>query len=463
MCQKSHSGSLPETPVPLSATPINKLFLQMAMPMVFGMVINGMYNLVDAFVVSRFIGNSAMAAVSIAFPLQMIIIALAATVSNGASVLVSQLLGAGQNSQANNVVTTAIRLVIFLAMAIIIFMLLSKSSLWRFLNVPAELQSAVSDYFMPLALGSICVFSLSLITDLLRAQGKMKALFSVILIGAMANIVLDVLFIIVFGWGITGAAMATLAAQLLACLVAAKSFIRPRASEQWSIRAGLFKTKIAKNILSLGAPVLFQYIGASIIIGLVNTMIAASLDHNTVKWLSAYGIIGRFNVFIILPLIAMTNASQTIISFNHGANNTERVQQALIQGLKANVSYLLIMASLLLGMPSILIGAFTNDTTVIELGQSIARMMFILLPLAGISAMLISYLQGIGKAKQALLLSLVKAYGLILPLLFIIQSFWGFEKLWYAFPVADLGAVIIASYIVIEIKTKNKRLVKETT
>lgn len=458
MSQKSLSGSCPE---PLLTKPIKKLFFQMAMPMIFGMLINGMYNLVDAFVVSHFIGSKAMAAVSLAFPLQMIIIALAATISNGSSVLVSQFLGAEKKLKANNVVATAIRLIIFLAITIAILVILFKSTLLGTLKVPIELQGTVSDYFMPLALGCILIFSLSLISDLLRAQGKMKVLFSVILIGATANILLDVLFVVVFNWGVGGAAAATLSAQFLGCLVGVNNLMRSHSSKQWSIKSGLFETKMARNILSLGAPVLLQYTGASIIIGIINTMIAVSIDDNTTQWLSAYGIIGRFNIFIILPLIAMTNASQTIISFNHGAKMDDRVQQALIQGLKANFSYLLIMVCLLLLIPSVLMAGFTSDKMVIAIGGEIARMTFVLLPLAGISSMVIAYLQGTGKAKQALLFSLIKVYMLVLPSLFILQYFWGFEKLWYAFPVADLGAIIVASYFFIAFKKSNMQSVKQ--
>jgi Na+-driven multidrug efflux pump len=112
-------------------------------------------------------------------------------------------------------------------------------------------------------------------------------------------------------------------------------------------------------------------------------------------------------------------------------------------------------------LPSVLISGFTSDKAIIEIGEKIARMMFISLPLAGISSMVIAHLQGTCKAKQALLFSLIKVYILVLPLLFIIQYFWGFEKLWYAFPVADLVATILfSSYLVSIFKKQQMRLAK---
>jgi len=115
------------------------------------------------------------------------------------------------------------------------------------------------------------------------------------------------------------------------------------------------------------------------------------------------------------------------------------------------------MASLLLAIPNVLLAAFTNDKVVIELGVEIAQMMFIFLPLAGISSTAVAFLQGIGYAKQALLLSMVKVYFLVLPLLFVIHTLWGFEKLWYAFPLADLGALALVSGLFIVYKKNNTR------
>jgi len=454
---KSHSGSRPENQNLLATQPINTLFMRLAMPMVFGMLINGLYNLVDAFFVSQFIGSDAMAAVSIAFPLQMVIISLAASISNGSSVLVSQFLGANNPLKANHIVSNAIRLIILLAVMIAVISFFLQSSLLQILQVPTTLKEGVIDYFMPLALGSILVFLLSLLSDLLRAQGKMKALLVIILMGAIANILLDALFIVVFDWGLTGAATATLSAQLLGCILGIKYFSPSNSILKLQPLSSPLNVNIAKNILALGAPVLIQYAGASILIALINAMISFSINDHTVNWLSAYGIIGRLNIFMILPLIAMTNATQTIVSFNHGANNKARTHQALRQGIKASVVYLSIMASLLLAIPNVLLAAFTNDKVVIELGVEIAQMMFIFLPLAGISSTAVAFLQGIGYAKQALLLSMVKVYFLVLPLLFVIHTLWGFEKLWYAFPLADLGALALVSGLFIVYKKNNTR------
>ncbi|MEW6981384.1 MATE family efflux transporter [Colwelliaceae bacterium 6471] len=458
MSQNSQSGNSPEQKNSLLTQPINKLFMQMAMPMVIGMIINGLYNLVDAFFVSRFIGSSAMAAVSIVFPLQMIIIALATTISNGASILVSQYLGANRLVKVSCVIVAAFRLIAVFSVFIAIMPIVFNQHLLRILNVPSALQTTVNDYFMPLALGSILIFILSLLTDLLRAQGRMNALFVGVLVSAIANVILDWLFIVVFNWGVSGAAVATLSGQFIGCIIGVFYFTQQMSLRKILTQSGLFDMEIVRKIITLGIPVLLQYVGAALIIGLVNGLIAASIDDSSAQWLSAYGLIGRFNIFIILPLIAMTNASQTIISFNYGGGNNERVKQALIHGIKANIKYLSIMASMLLIIPELLLSGFTTDALVIETGAKIARMMFILLPLAGISSITIAYFQGVGRAKQAMMLTMAKVYILIVPLLLTINYTLGYTKLWYAFPVADIATVALASYLFWQLRKNEVKL-----
>ena len=454
MTKKSISDNLSEQQNSLAVQPINKLFMHMAMPMMIGMIINGLYNLVDAFFVSRFIGSNAMAAVSIVFPLQMVIIALATMVSNGASILVSQYLGANQSAKVSSVIHAAVRIIIIFTVLIAITSILLNQMLLQVLYVPEVLRTSVNDYFLPLALGGILIFTLSLSTDLLRAQGRMNILFIGILVSAIANVIFDWLFIVVFDWGISGAAIATLSAQFIGCVIGLVYFFEQIPRRKFFVQSNLFDITIVRQIFVLGSPVLLQYIGAALIIGIINGLVAASVDNNA-HWLSAYGIIGRFNIFIILPLIAMTNASQTIISFNYGRGSTERVRQALLHGLKANVKYLSIMACMLLIIPEALLSVLTSDKVIIDTGAKIARMMFILLPLAGISSMTIAYFQGVGKAKQALILTMTKVYILIIPLLLFINIMWGYKNLWYAFPVADIVTLALASYLFLCLRKKN--------
>ncbi len=458
MKQKSTPGSTPDAQHKLLAQPVNTLLMKMAMPMVIGMLINGLYNLVDAFFVSRYIGSQALAAVSIVFPLQMIIIALATTISNGTSILVSRYMGAGRLFKVNAIVINAVQLIVVFSLSIATLSLLFNPALQQLLGVPEALKSDVNDYFIPLATGSALVFTLSLFSDLLRAQGRMEALFVGILASAAANLVLDWLFIAVFEWQVLGAALATLAGQLLGCITGL-IYLRRRSPLMPGYAPNCrVNISTAGQILALGLPVMLQYMGAALIIGVINALITSSLTPDNERWLSAYGLIGRLNIFVILPLIALTNVAQTIISFNHGSGHAERVEQTLKLGLKVNMAYLSVLALVLLVFPHALLAGFTDNRDIIDTGAKIARMMFLLLPLAGISFMTTAYFQGVGKAPQALLLTLTKVYLLILPLLFLIESNWGYQKLWYAFPAADIATVLLATVLFTSLRKRGAAL-----
>ena len=448
MCTQTSSHKLSSNDSPLAKQPIDKLFLTLALPMIFGMLLNGLHNLVDTYVVSQFIGSQAMAAVAIAFPIQMCVLAIATMINNGASILMSQALGANNHSEKSLVIFTAIKLSVLISTAIAVGYYIFSSSMLEILRVPKELESQVHQYFFPLMLGNMSIFTVALFCDFFRASGKVDKLFILILVNALTNLVLDLLFVIGFDMGVRGAALATLGSHLLTCLVGLR-FIPFNLASQAEIRkkAMTLDFGMAKKIAQFGTPTLLQYSGAAIVIGIVNFLLSNAKPVNASDWLSAYGIICRLNVFVILPLIAMTHAIQTIVSFNHGLGNYTRVKHAVKLGLRVCFLYLTCLWGLLLLLPEPLIGIFSDERTVVELAARVSKMMYFLLPLASISMVASAYLQGINRPTWAIFVTLFKIYILIIPCLYVLELSLGYQQLWYAFPAADLLVVLIVAFV----------------
>jgi putative MATE family efflux protein len=435
-----HSNITP----PLTSENIKRLYAKIAIPMAFAMVISGMYNMVDAYFIAKYIGVDAFAAVSAVFPFQMLVIALGAFISNGASILVSQYWGAQKNHQAQSVINNAFTLVLLVSIVLSILVVSSTSQMLRAIGLSDQLLTDASAYFIPITLSAVLVLSLSLITDLLRAQTNMQALLLIILLGAVSNALLDFLFIVVFNMGISGAASATILCQFVGSVLGLKLLSSPNSLFKIAKLKISLDFEIISRFLSLGLPVFMSYLGASIVMLVVNTNIARSTLGDSEQLLAAYGIISRINIFIILPLIAISQASQTIIAHNFGAKHVLRVKKAGIAGALIATCYLSLMTLCLYLLPRQIITLFTQQESLIEQAQTIAGIMFLLLPLSGISTISVAYFQATGKAKLALLLSTAQIYLFLLPGILLIGAKLELHNIWYAFPLTHCLSLLLA-------------------
>jgi putative MATE family efflux protein len=435
----------PKNATPLETESITRLYAKIAIPIAFGMVLSGLYNIIDAFFIAQFVGAEAFAAVSAIFPLQMLIIAIGALISNGVSIIVSQYWGAKKYDEARKVLDNAFTLILLLAIVLAIPIFGYTSQILNAISVTELLFVDAKAYFVPITLGAIFVLSLSLICDLLRAQTNMQGLLLIILFGTIANIFLDYLFIVVADMGTRGAAFATLLGQLMAIILGLKILSADKSSLKISKLRLTLNIDVIIRFLSLGLPVFISYLGASIIMLLINSSIAHHALIDPEQFIAAYGIISRINIFLILPLIAISYASQTIIAHNFGANIAHRVKKTAITGVVIATCYLCVVALCLYLLPRQIIGIFSQQESLISQTQSIAEIMFLMLPFSGISAICIAFFQATGRAKLALTLSITQVYVFLLPGILLILNMFDLSKIWYAFPLTQCLSILLTA------------------
>lgn len=436
------------TPSSLESEKLRNLYVKIALPMAFGMVLSGLYNMVDAYFIAQYVGDIGFAAVSAIFPLQMLVIALGAFISNGVSIVVSQYWGAGQNSKAQTVINNAFTLVLLLSIVLAILALSATSPFLRASGVTDLLFDDARAYFIPVTMGAVLVLSLSLITDLLRAQTKMQSLLLIIILGAVSNVILDYLFIAVFNFGVSGAAYATIICQLMGLLLGIRLLNNPTPLLSIEKLSFALNFGIINKFLSIGMPVFISYFGAAVVMVFINTRISQSDLIGSTQWLAAYGIVSRINIFLILPLIAISHASQTIIAHNYGAKNFLRVKNAAITGAFMASSYLAVMTLCLQVFPRQIITVFSPQESVLANSETIIGTMFMLLPLAGVSAICIAFFQATGRAKKAMLLSSAQIYVFLLPAMIFISAKFELSALWYAFPLTHVLSALLAISLV---------------
>lgn len=428
---------------PLSTNNIYTLFAKIALPITFGMLISGLYNIVDAYFIARYVSENAFAAVSAIFPLQMLLIALAALIGNGVSIAISQYWGANNDSATKTVINNAISIILFIWLAVALLSYVYEHTILTSIGITPVLFTEASAYFLPIMVGSIFLFLICFISDILRAQTNMMSLFLIILLGAIINIVLDFLLVVVFNFGVLGAALATLTGQFFGIIVGLKLLKNgPYALRLSSLKLEM-KFQVIKHFLSLGLPVFITYIGASLIIMIINIAITQHIGTDKELMLAAYGMNGRINIFIILPLIAISQAVQTIIAYNFGANQLHRVKEAALAGICIATSYLLVMTVILYSLPHQIFALFSDNKQLIQQATAIANTMFLALPLVGLSIVTTAYFQAIGKAKIAMLISSVKVYLLLIPTILWLIAYFDISTVWYAFPLTEVIASLL--------------------
>ncbi|HBD22903.1 MAG TPA: hypothetical protein DC023_00595 [Oceanospirillaceae bacterium] len=434
----------------LGEKPILPLFFGIATPIAVGMMVNGLYNVVDAIFVTRVLGANAMGGISIIFPIQMFVFALAGLIGSGMASIVARQLGAKQVDDAQATIDMATRLTIGFTLVLTVGIYLNMQSILEFMGVSEVLMPYAMDYLLPITLLGIPITMLNQIpSDALRAEGKAMYMMAIMTFSALLNIALDALFLFVFKSGVEGVAYATVIAQFIALAIGMWFFVAGKT--QLKIRPFAYQpdNKTLNEIVLLGIPLLISHAGVSIFIAFTNFSLAHLSGINNDLYISAYGLVGRLVIFAILPLIAMTVACQTIAGYNYGAKQYQRVLTMFKIGMLVSMGYGVLMSGIMILAPHPIIGIFTNEPELINAAAGISLWVFMGFALANAHGLGSSLFQALGRAREALFLSSLRIYILLLPGLIILPIFFGLQGLWLAFPLADIVAFVIVSVLLL--------------
>lgn len=430
----------------LSSPAILSVFLKLSVPMAIGMLLNGLHTLVDALFIAQFVGEQAFAAVSAVFPLQVALVALAALFANGASVLLSRSLGAGRAQDGQQIVSTGSFLAWLIAAIVALATWFGGPLLLAAMGLEHNLYADAWTYLMINGVGCLVLFNLSVVADVHRGLGRSNTLFLIILLGALANIALDILLVILLNWGVTGAALATLISQALAWWYGIRA-LNSRPELRQALRPYWYRGW-GRRILLQGLPVTLMYLGGALVMLTCTVQIARLAAEQGESMLAAYGLLGRISIFISLPMIAMTHSCQTLTAYHAGAGSKRLAKQSIKVGLLSTSGYLSLMALLLMLAMQSIAGLFSDNPLQVHMATDIAGLLYLALPLAGISAVAIAALQALGKPHLALVLSLAKTYLFMMPMLVLLACWAGLDMMWYAFPGAELLSVTLVLCLV---------------
>jgi putative MATE family efflux protein len=439
---------------------ISKLLRSYSVPAIIGMVVNALYNVVDSIFVGQGVGEIGLVAVTLAFPLMVVLMAVGMFVGLGAAALVSIRLGQQDKDGAEMILGNAVTLMIILVLLTTAVSLTFLDPLLVLLGATPEVMPYARDFSTIILAGSIFMHVSFGINNLIRAQGDPKTALKTMLIAALLNAALNPLFIFGFHMGIKGSAWATVLAQAVATVWVLTYFIRGAGTMRLQVKNLPLRREIVAGIARIGmAPFLLQ-LSASLVMVILNYQLLA---YGGVLAVAAFGIVNRVLMLSLMPVMGISQGAQPIIGFNYGAGNYRRVIEVVKLATFAATAFCCLGFLVILLFDEPIVRLFNGNVELVRLGSTGLKTFLALLPIIGVQLIGANYFQAVGKAKYAIVFNLLRQIILLIPLVYILPKFFGLMGIWLAGPISDLVASMVTAWFVArEIKNLERRAALQT-
>lgn len=421
----------------MGETPIRRLVLTMALPIVLSMLIQALYNIVDSIFVAQ-IGEQALAAVSFAFPVQMVIISVSVGTSVGVNSLMSRYLGQKNLELANASVKNGILLAILSWLLFVLFGIFGSRLFMKAFTNDVVLIDLGVDYISICSIFSIGVFVQIIMERIMQATGN--PVYSMLLqgAGALVNLILDP--VLIFGWfglpqmGVAGAAVATVIGQIVAMSLGIW-LTNHRISEiNLNLKGYRPSGRIIQNIYAVGIPAMFVQGMAAILTVGMNVVLGGFSE----LAVSVFGVYYKLQNFVFMGILGLTNALIPIVGYNFGAKQPRRITGAIRFTLLLSIGVTVVATLLFQLIPVSLLQMFQAQQDMLAIGVPTLRIISSSFVFAGVSMILCSAFQAMGNGMLSLWITLGRQLVIVLPLAFWFASEWGLTATWLAFPISEI-------------------------
>ena len=437
----------------MGVMPVNKLLLSMSLPIMISMLVQALYNIVDSIFVAK-ISENALTAVSLAFPIQSLMIATATGTGVGVNAILSKSLGEKNFEKANR---TAVNRVFLAVMSYILFVIIGLTvtmPFYRSQTSDAEILAYGKQYLTIVCVASIGLFAQIIFERLLQSTGK--TIYTMITqgTGAIINIILDP--ILIFGllgfpaMGVTGAAVATVAGQIVGGIMGV--VINEKVNHEIKLIWKGFRPSLQMigAIYRVGVPsIIMQAIGSLMTYGMNLILISFTSTATAV-----FGVYFKLQSFIFMPIFGLNNGMIPIVAYNYGAGKKER----LIKTVKLSVAYA--MAVMVIGflifqtLPQVLLQWFNASDRMMEIGVPALRIISISFLLAGFCIICGSVFQALGNGVYSMVVSIARQLVVLLPVAFLLSKLGNVNYVWWAFPIAELMSLALSTFFLFRIYHK---------
>ena len=431
----------------LGSAPIPKTLMALGIPIMIGMLINALYNLVDAYFVSG-LGKSQMGAISVVFPLGQVVVGLGLMFGNGAASYLSRLLGRRDKDTADKVASTALYSSILIGAIIILLSAIFLKPILVMLGATETIMPYALTYARIYVLS--CVFNVFNVTmnNIVSSEGAAKTTMCALLLGAVLNIGLDPLFIYTLDMGVEGAAIATAISQMVSTLVYLTYVLRKKSVFSFSIKEFSPTRQMVTEILKIGVPTLVFQLLTSLSIALINR--ASSNYGDSV--IAGMGAVTRVTSMGTLVVFGFLKGFQPIAGFSYGAKKFDRLREAIKTSIIWSTSFCLVVGLVMAVFSTQIISQFTEgDNQMILVGQKSLFANGITFILFGFYTVYSSLLLALGKGAAGFFLGACRQGVCFVPVVLLLPMVWGMNGILYAQPIADVISVVITVFMALHL------------
>lgn len=434
----------------MGVMPVNQLLISMSLPMMISMLVQALYNIVDSIFVSR-IDENALTAVSLAFPIQSLMIAVGAGTGVGVNALLSKSLGEKDFEKANK---TAVNGVFLAGMSFLVFLLigiLAVKPFYRSQTNEAQILAYGNQYLTIVCCCSFGLYAQFIFERLLQSTGKTVYTMITQGLGAVINIILDPIFI--FGYfgvprmGVAGAAIATVIGQILAGTVG--FVVNQKKNKEISLDFKGFRPdkKIIGQIYQVGVPsIIMQSIGSVMTYGMNRILMTFTSTAAAV-----FGVYFKLQSFVFMPVFGLNNGMVPIVAFNYGAGNRDRVIKTMKYSIAYAVALMMIGFAVFQVFPAQLFSLFDASETMLSIGVPALRIISISFLFAGFCIVSGSVFQALGNGVYSMVVSIARQLVVLLPVAYLLSLTGNVNYVWWAFPIAELMSLSMTVYFLIRI------------
>lgn len=427
----------------MGVMPINRLLITMSLPMVISMLVQALYNVVDSMFVAM-IGEDALTAVSLAFPIQSLMIAVSTGTGVGINALLSRSLGEKNFKEANRAANNGVFLGILSYLAFALFGIFFSRIFFETQTNDAQIIQYGTEYLMICTIFSLGIFMQITFERLMQSTGR--TIYNMITqgTGAVINIVLDP--ILIFGllgfpkMGVAGAAAATVIGQTVSMLMS--FYFNEKKNVEIKLRVREFRpnAKTIRNIYAVGFPsIIMQSISSVMTFGVNKILLMFSSTA-----VSVFGVYFKLQSFIFMPIFGLNNGMVPIVAYNYGARNKKRIMDTVKLSTILAVGIMLVGVFIFEVFPEQLLKLFNASEQMMQIGVPALRIISLSFVFAGVSITIVSVFQALGNGIYSLIISIVRQLVIILPVAYLFAKMIGLDAVWFAFPISEIASILMA-------------------
>ena len=430
--------------------PIGKLLIKHALPSSLGILVMSLNILIDTILVGHWIGPNAIAAINIVLPVSFFVAAIGMSIGIGGGSIISRSLGNKNHDKANKTFGNQVSLTLISTIFFMSIGLYFTDTLIPLFGGKGELFDLAKIYYVIVMVGvpilGLCMMS----NNTIRSEGKPKIAMYAMFIPSVSNLCLDYLFIYELGLGMYGAALATTLSYFICGTYILRFFLLKKSDLKLNISDLKFDISIVKETLSLGFVTLSRQAAVSLTVLVVNNILFSLQGESMI---AVYAIISRMLMFMLFPILGITQGFIPIAGYNFGAKNKDRVLNSVKKAIIYSTGMATVIFLFIYTFSDSVANAFTSDVNIINKTSDALILVFMATPIIGIQLIGSAYFQAIGRAFPALMLTLSRQVFFLIPLVFFLSNIYGVYGVWISFPLAELlSTVLTGIYLNSELK-----------